>query len=79
MRQHNWRLLELQQKIADDAARSTIEIECALAAPTNSIWYDISTADPESMLLAPALEYLRLRGRITEHGSLVRVDFPPEE
>ncbi len=73
------RLLELQQKIADDTARSDIECECISAEKDDlGPWYVAKTRDPEmAQTVAEAIEYLTLRGRIEqhpEHVDWVRVD-----
>jgi len=73
------RLSHLQQKIADEAARSDIEslctpiIQCYGSAAS---WYSIISPDFQATVDI-AVEYLTLRGRIARHpvhAYWVRVD-----
>ncbi len=63
------RLLELQQKIADSAARSDIECFGVAAEPEKlGPWYIAKSTDPEMQeALDMAVEYLTLRGLIAPH------------
>ena len=74
------RLLELQQKIADDAAQSDVEYYCPLAERNDiGTWYSDVPQDPElAQTVADAIEYLTLRNRIgrhSDHANWVRVNF----
>jgi hypothetical protein len=73
------RTLALQQKIADDAARS--DIECNLDGSIHSgrhhgWWYTADEIDPERReMIEDAITYLELRGLLKRHPenpSLIR-------
>jgi len=72
------RLQQLQQEIADDAARCEIESYCARPEGVGSPWHGLKVDDPEmQQYVSDAAEYLTLRGMIerhTEHSDWVRVD-----
>lgn len=76
------RLLELQQQLADSAAQSDVECLCK-SAEANDLgpWYIDRAADADDThVVADAIEYLTLRGRIErhpEHADWVRVDQGP--
>jgi hypothetical protein len=77
---HNMtRLLELQQQLADSAARSDVECHCR-PAENNDLgpWYLDQAAEADcARIVADAIEYLTLRGLIerhSEHSNWVRVD-----
>lgn len=70
--------IPLAIRIADEAARSGIECTCkCVEHDANGVpWYDLlSCPDDETgqRIIATAVEYLTLRGRIERHGDLVRV------
>lgn len=74
------RIHSLAVQIADDAARSDIEVRCPsftddgrepiTAEEIRSAWYDVSAADEESArTIRLAVSYLGLRGKIVRHPS----------
>lgn len=65
-------------RIADESTRSDIECLCSRAetVPDGAPWYDITSCpndDVGRQLIATAVEYLTLRGKIERRGDLVRV------
>lgn len=70
--------IPLAIRIADEAARSDIECLCKrVERDANGVpWYDVLKCqddETEQRIIATAVEYLTLRGRIERHGDLVRV------
>lgn len=65
-------------RIADEAVRSDIECVCKrVEHDANGVpWYNLLRCpadETEQRIIATAVEYLTLRGRIERHGDLVRV------
>lgn len=58
-------------ELADDSARSDIELYAPLVVSFNPSYYDISAADP-SFELEKAAEYLEARGKLIRVGGMVR-------
>ena len=64
--------LRLATQIADDSARADVESSCDFERMGQHTWYDPSrvarTSGPEvAAMVAKAIDYLRLRGRIVSH------------
>lgn len=77
------RLIELQKQLADDAARTNIELCCNNFHIDGREWWDLeSNLDPEmAPMLASSLEYLQLRCLLVLHPHVVnyvRVLSPPD-
>lgn len=70
--------IPLAIRIADEAARSDIECVCkCVEHDANGVpWYNLLICpddETEQRIIATAIEYLTLRGRIERRGDLVRV------
>lgn len=74
------RIHQLAMLIADDAARTDVEIQCpsftgdgrepVTAEEIRSAWYDISLVDAEmATIIRTAVSYLALRGQVIHHPS----------